>query len=98
MATKQQFDYVLLTIGYYKYAIPKEAAFKFLDLCSGADMYQWDHTWDGSEQVHEARPLTPSEMPTVSLLGPVQFHQALENYKARQERERNEKAKENDPA
>ena len=95
MATKQQFDYVLISIGYYKYAIPKEAAFKFLDLCSGSDMYKWDTTWHENESVPEARLIPPDEMPTVSLLGPVQFHQALENYKARQERERQKKVKEN---
>lgn len=97
MATKQQFDYVLMSIGYYKYAIPKEAAFKFLEMCAGTDMYKWDDQWINSERVHEAHPMSPDEMPTVSLIGPVQFHQALENYKARQERERKEKAK-NDPA
>jgi hypothetical protein len=97
MATKKEFDYVLMSIGYYKYAIPKEAAFRFLDMCVGTDMYKWDDNWTEGERVHEARLMPPDEMPTVTLLGPVQFHQALENYKARQERERKEKAK-NDPA
>lgn len=92
MSTKKEFDYVLISLGYYKYALPKEAAFKFLDLCAGADLYKWDTTWSGSESIPEARLASADEMPTVSLIGPVQFHQALENYKARQERERKEKA------
>jgi len=82
MANKQ-FDMVLLKVGYKQYVVPKAAALHFMDLCAGNDIYEWDLHWKGSGGNEEhAKLLISDSMPTVSLLGPTQFHQALENYKA----------------
>lgn len=82
MANKQ-FDLVLLRIGYRQYAVPKAAALQFMDLCAGNDVYEWDTHWkNGGGNEEHAKLLNSESMPMVSLLGPVQFHQALENYKA----------------
>lgn len=91
MASKQ-FDLVLLSVGYKRYAVPKAAALHFMDLCAGADVYEWDNHWrsDGSEE--HAKLVSTEHMPTVSLLGPVQFHQAVENYKQYIEAEKAKKA------
>lgn len=82
MSTNKGFDLVLITIGYTKYAIPKSAALQFMDLCAGKDMYRVDSHWNGSESETHAWLLSTEEMPTISLLGPVQFHAAIEARKA----------------
>lgn len=92
MANKQ-FDLVLLKIGYKSYAMPKSAALHFMDLCAGSDVYEWDHHWqsNGGHEEH-AKLLDSTQMPSVSLVGPVQFHQAVENYKQHVEAEKVKKA------
>lgn len=100
MAAKQTFDYVLLRIGYHEYVMPKQAALTLLDACMGADIYKHDSSWDAlqSRNISLIMPINPSEMPTVSLIGPVQFHEGLENYRAQQEAKRKEKEKEKQDA
>ena len=92
MANKQQFDLVLLSVGYKRYAVPKAAALYFMDLCAGSDIYEWDNHWTGGDSEEHAKLVEHSQMPTVALLGPVQFHQALENRKQFVEAEKVRKA------
>jgi len=92
MASKQ-FDMVLLRVGYRQYAMPKAAALHFMDLCAGNDVYEWDTHWkNGGGNEEHAKLLTSESMPMVSLLGPTQFHQALENYKTYTEEKEKAKA------
>lgn len=91
MASKQ-FDLVLLSIGYKRYAMPKAAALHFMDLCAGSDIYEWDHHWKSEGSEEHAKLLTAEQMPSLSLVGPVQFHQAVENYKQYIEAEKVKKA------
>ena len=95
MAAKKEFDYMVLSIGYEKFAVPKAAALQFLELCAGSDIYKLEHQWDGGASEYHALMLTHDKMPSVSVIGPAQFHQALlmrEAYEARKaaaEREKN---------
>jgi len=94
MANKPTFDLVLLRIGYKQYAVPKAAALQFMDLCAGSDVYEWDMHWSsGGGNEEHAWLLDTNSMPTVSLLGPVQFHQAVENRKMFVEAQAAKKAK-----
>ena len=90
---KQGFDYVLLRLGYHEFVIPKQAALTLLDSCVGADIYKHDSSWDAVQgrNISLIMPINPGEMPSISLIGPVQFHEGLENYKAQQEAKRREK-------
>ena len=93
MATKPTFDYVLLRLGYHEFVMPKQAALTLLDACIGADIYKHDASWDSAQgrNISMIMPINPGEMPSISLIGPVQFHEGLENYKAQQEAKRKEK-------
>ena len=94
MASKPTFDLVLLRIGYKQYAVPKAAALHFMDLCAGSDVYGWDQHWKGISGTEDhAWLLESTGMPSVALLGPVQFHQALENRKMHLEEQEAKKAK-----
>jgi hypothetical protein len=79
---KKEFDLVLLTIGYEKFAVPKAAALQFLDLCVGNDVYKMESQWHGGEHTLHAILLEQERMPSISVIGPVQFHQALANHEA----------------
>ena len=89
MATaKKDFDLVALKLGYNEYAVPKAAALHFMELFHGGDMYRLDTTWEENTSVPVARLVDMDAMPTLRLLGPVQFHQALENARMLDEKKR----------
>ena len=79
-ATKNEFDLVLLTIGYNTYAMPKAAALQFLDASSSGEIYRWDSAWvsEANRSEFHAWPIGEEEMPSLRLLNPAKFHQALE--------------------
>ena len=90
MAAKKQttdaFDMLILRIGYQEYVMPREAVLAFIDACSGADVYVYNSRWeDGSNQPYVSL-LDVDSMPTIKLIGPVQFHQGLENHRMEQEK------------
>jgi hypothetical protein len=94
---KQQFDLVILSIGYNEYVLSKAAAVHFMDLCVGADIYRWDGYWDGKEHQHHAIPLENGMMPRIRLISSTQFLEAVELRKMYDEAERAKKqAKENE--
>ena len=88
---KQQFDLVILKIGYNEYVLPKAAAMQFMDMCVGADIYRWDSHWTSSQSEQHAIPLEESQMPSIRLVGPAQFLQAVELRKAYEEEQRAKK-------
>lgn len=93
---KQQFDLVILSIGYNEYVLPKAAALHFMDLCVGADIYQWENQWTGAGSEYHAIPLSNERMPRIRLISPTQFLEAVELRKMYDEAERAKKqAKEN---
>jgi len=85
MSKKPEFDLVLLSgLGHRDYAVPKDAAMAIFWV--GGDV--------GSVQI--AKLISSDNNPTIKTLGPVQFHQALENQRVREEeKEAKRKAKEN---
>lgn len=90
---KPSFDMIVLKFGYKRYVMPKAAAMQFMEACAGHDIYELDNHWSsGNDHEEHAWPLRVEEMPGVSLIGPAQFHQALENRKMYIERQRAEKA------
>lgn len=79
--TENGFDMLILRVGYNEYVMPRAAALAFLDACSGSDVYRHSTRWE-NEGNHSFISLAGvDEMPTVRLIGPVQFHQGLENHR-----------------
>jgi hypothetical protein len=83
----QAFDLIVVSIGYRKLVVPKKVAMAFFDLCAGADVYVLDSHWNDATKTAElhVRLATTEEVPTLSTIGPVQFHQAVENYEMHKE-------------
>lgn len=90
MTTKKQttdaFDMLVLRIGYNEYIMPREAALAFIDACSGADIYKHSSRWENGANHSFVSLVDIDEMPSVRLIGPVQFHQGLENHRMEQEK------------
>ena len=79
MATKKpEFDLVQLNFGWRKFAVPADAAMEVFKLFSGFDVYEIEDKWTGDGNKHMVKLLDIAALPTISTLGPVQFHQMLE--------------------
>lgn len=84
--TENNFDMLILRIGYNEYIMPREAVAAFVNGCAGADIYKITTRWeDGSNQPYVSL-LDSDDMPIIRLLGPMQFHQGLENHRMEQEK------------
>jgi len=84
MAIKEPFDLVIIQMGYnHRFAMPRAAAMKFIEACACHDVYKLSTHWvsGGSNELH-AELVDQDNMPTLQLIGPVQFHQALEAKRA----------------
>ena len=80
MATKKDFDLVQLSIGYRKFAVPKEMAMAFWELVTNAEVYQLESSWSSSSgSVCRAKHITHEEMPSITALSSVLFHSMLAN-------------------
>jgi hypothetical protein len=97
MSKKPEFDLVMLTIGHRQYAVPKDGAMAIFSLFTGQDVYEVNNTWSGDTgTMYLAKLMTPDQNPTIGALGPVQFHQMLENQRMKEEEEAaKKKAREN---
>lgn len=99
MATKKpEFDLVQLNFGWRKFAVPADAAMEIFKLFSGFDVYEIEDKWapDGGNRFM-AKLMVVTALPTISTLGPVQFHQMLETGRIdEEEKEAKRKAKAND--
>ena len=97
MSKKPEFDLVILSgLGHRDFAVPKDAAMSIFNLFSGHDVYEISHTWTGNETQMLARLVDSDKNPMIRTLGPVQFHQALENQRMKdEEEEAKKKAREN---
>ena len=99
MSKKPEFDLVLLSgLGHRDYAVPKDAAMAIFNLFAGHDIYEINTEWVGGDvgSVQIAKLISSDNNPTIKTLGPVRFHQALENQRVREEeKEAKKKAKEN---
>lgn len=99
MSKKPEFDLVILSgLGHRDFAVPKDAAMAIFNLFSGHDIYEINNEWVGGDvgSLLIAKLIGPDQNPTIKTLGPVQFHQALENHRAREEeKEAKKKAREN---
>lgn len=97
MSKKAEFDLVMLTIGHRQYAVPRDGAMAIFSLFTGHDAYEIHNTWSGDAgTVYLAKLMTPDQNPTIGTLGPVQFHQMLENQRMKEEEEAaKKKAREN---
>lgn len=93
MATKEKFDMVVMSLGYQKFAVPRNIAMQFFDMCVGQDMYKIDHVWENNETLNYACLLEDGAYPTISTISPAYFHQLLENNRQREERKREEAKK-----
>lgn len=79
--TENDFDMLILRVGYNEYIMPRAAALAFLDACSGSDIYKYSSRWEDGATHSFISLVDVDEMPTVKLIGPVQFHQGLENHR-----------------
>ena len=93
MAIKETFDLVIIQIGYNnRFAMPRAAAMKFIEACACNDVYKLSTHWvsGGSNELH-AELVDQDSMPALQLIGPAQFHQALEAKRAYDEEQRAKK-------
>lgn len=99
MSKKPEFDLVILSgLGHKDFAVPKDAAMAIFNLFAGHDIYEIHNDWVGGDvgSVLIAKLVDSDNNPTIKTLGPVRFHQALENHRVREEeKEAKRKAKEN---
>ena len=97
MSKKPEFDLVILSgLGHRDFAVPKDAAMAIFNLFSGHDVYEINHDWTGNETRILARLVDSDKNPSIKTLGPVQFHQMLENQRMKdEEEEAKKKAREN---
>lgn len=84
--TTDTFDMLILRIGYQEFIMPREAVLAFINACSGADIYVSNSRWENGANHPYISLLDPDNMPSVRLIGPVQFHQGLENQRMEQEK------------
>lgn len=99
MSKKAEFDLVILSgLGHRDFAVPKDAAMAIFNLFAGHDVYEINNEWVGGGvgSIQIAKLISSDQNPTIRTLGPVQFHQALENHRMREEeKEAKRKAGEN---
>ena len=99
MSKKPEFDLVLLSgLGHRDFAVPKDAAMAIFNLFAGHDIYEVTSEWLGGDvgSIQIAKLISSDQNPTIRTLGPAQFHQALENHRAREEEKKaKKKAREN---
>lgn len=93
MAIKETFDLVVIQIGYnHRFAMPRAAAMKFIEACACNDVYKLSTHWsNGNSNELHAELVDQDSMPTLQLIGPAQFHQALEAKRAYDEEQRAKK-------
>ena len=93
MAIKDTFDLVIIQMGYnHRFAMPRAAAMKFIEACACNDVYKLSTHWgNGNSNELHAELVNPDSMPTLQLIGPAQFHQALEAKRAYDEEQRAKK-------
>lgn len=80
-----RFDYVILTLGYYRFAVPKELAYKFLDAFQGENVYKVDDEYVEGKTRLLVSLLPYDQMPKITVLNPVEFHMGIENYRMKEE-------------
>lgn len=88
----KNFDLLIVSFGYKNIVMPKKAALAIFEACQGQDVYNYDTRWEEGENRGFIKPLDTGEMPTLRTIGPAHFHQALQNQKMLEERERAERA------
>jgi hypothetical protein len=86
--TREKFDYTVLKIGYHRFVMPRGAVLAFLDACVGGEVYKADSTYEDNQFIHYMEQVDYEDMPSMSMISPVQFHQMLENKKQLDERRR----------
>lgn len=85
MSKQQPFDLMLIKFGYNTWAMPKAPAMALFEALQGCDIYRVENKWIDSGYIDLARLVTTDEMPSLALIGPVAFHQALENHRMAEE-------------
>jgi len=89
----KNFDLIIISFGYRNIVMPKKAALAIFEACQGQDVYTYDTRWEEGGDKGYAKLLNIEDMPTLRAIGPAHFHQALQNQKMLEERERAEKEK-----
>lgn len=84
--TANDFDMLILRIGYGEYVMPRAAVLAFIDACAGADTYKHQSRYENGREVSYISLLDVDSMPSIKLIGPVQFHEGLENSRMEQEK------------
>lgn len=88
MAAKKEFDLVQLTMGYRKFAVPKDVAMALWELMSNAEVYELESTWRTGGSMSRAKHISHENMPSISALSVVLFHTMLANQETWEEEER----------
>lgn len=95
MATKKEFDLVQLSMGYRKFAVPKDMAMAFWNLVANAEVYELESTWQQNRSISRAKHVTHEGMPSISALSSVLFHTMLANQETYEAEEAKKEAAKN---
>lgn len=89
-------DQVILDFDGSRYVMPAKAGMAVFAALSGADIFRLSTRWEQVNERHEdvmyITPATPEELPSLRIMGPVQFHVGIENQRAKEEQERKKNA------
>lgn len=83
----KKFNMCQLVIGHSTYVISAEIAQSLFSAMQGEDIYRLDRSWEDGQYVDYLKPVEMESMPQLRTIGPVQFHMALENQRAKDERD-----------
>ena len=85
---KEKFDMTQITIGHVTWVMPSKAADALFSAFRNEDIYVISSRWESGGTTYYAKLANVDDMPKMQIIGPVQFHSALENQRVLEEEER----------
>jgi hypothetical protein len=89
-------DQVILDFNGARYVMPAKAGMAVFAALSGADIFRlttrWERVGERHEDVMYITPASTEELPSLRIMGTVQFHVGIENQRVKEEEERKKNA------
>ena len=76
-----KYDYVVLSLGYTKFVVPRKAAFALFDLFQGKELYKYDTEYEKNKSHVLIKELEEAHYPEITALSPVTFHMGLQRWR-----------------
>jgi len=89
-------DQVILDFNGSRFVLPAKAGMAVFAALSGADVFRLNTRWEKVGERHEdvmyITPASTEELPSLRIMGTVQFHVGIENQRVKEEEERKKNA------